>query len=104
TTGNRILTAFGPSMGSTPEAIPVRIQRGEPVDALIMVSDALDNLIETGKAGADSRIDLARSRIGMVIRAGAFRPDISSVDAFRRVLLDAKSIAYSDSASGVYIS
>jgi molybdate transport system substrate-binding protein len=104
TTGNKILTAFGPSMGSTPEAIPVRIQRGEPVDALIMVSDALDNLIETGKAGADSRIDLARSRIGMVVRAGAFRPDISSVDAFRRVLLDAKSIAYSDSASGVYIS
>ncbi len=53
---------------------------------------------------ADSRIDLARSEIGMVVRAGEPKPDSSSVDAFRRVLLEAKSIKYSDGASGVYLS
>jgi molybdate transport system substrate-binding protein len=53
---------------------------------------------------ADSRVDLARSSIGVAVRAGAPKPDVSSVDALRSALLAAKSIAYSDSASGVYIS
>ncbi len=60
-------------------------------------------MVEQGKAAGDSRADLARSGIGVVVRAGAPRPDIGSVDALRRTLLAAKSIAYSDSASGVYI-
>ena len=51
-----------------------------------------------------SKVDLARSEIGMVVRAGAPKPDIGSVNAFRRTLLEAKSIAYSDSASGIYLS
>ena len=104
TTRNKVVTARGASMGDTPNAIPVRLQRGEPADVLIMVRDALDDLIKQGKVIADSRVDLARSGIGMAVRAGAPRPDISSVDALKRVLLDAKSIAYSDSASGVYVS
>lgn len=61
-------------------------------------------MIKGGKVIADSRVDLARSSIGVAVRAGAPKPDISSVDALRRTLLEAKSIAYSDSASGVYIS
>lgn len=103
-TGNKLDTAWGPSMGTTPDAIPVRIKRGEPVDVLIMVGYALGDLIKDGKVVADSRVDLARSGIGMAVRAGASKPDISSVDAFKRALLEAKSIAYSDSASGVYVS
>ena len=103
-TGNKLDTAWGPSMGTTPDAIPVRIKRGEPVDVLIMVGYALGDLIKDGKVVADSRVDLARSGIGMAVRAGAPKPDISSVDAFKRALLEAKSIAYSDSASGVYVS
>jgi len=104
TTGHRLVTTRGPSMGGTPEAIPNRLQRGEPVDVLIMVGDALDELIKQGKVIAGSRVDLARSNIGMAVRAGAPKPDIGSVDAFKRVLLEAKSVAYSDSASGVYVS
>jgi molybdate transport system substrate-binding protein len=104
TTGNTLVTSWGPSMGNTPNAVPVRIQRGEPIDVVIMVGDALDDLIQGGKVIADSRLDLARSSIGAAVRAGAPKPDISSVDALRRALLAAKSIAYSDSASGVYIS
>jgi molybdate transport system substrate-binding protein len=103
-TKNTLLTSWGPSMGTTPEAIPNRLARGEPADVLIMVGDALEVLIKQGKAVAGSRVDLAGSNIGMVVRAGSIRPDISSVEAFKRALIDAKSIAYSDSASGVYLS
>jgi molybdate transport system substrate-binding protein len=103
-TGNTLVTGWGPSMGNTPEAVPARLQRGEPIDVLIMVGYALDDLAKLGKVVADSRVELARSGIGVVVRAGAPKPDISSVDALRRTLLAAKSIAYSDSASGVYIS
>jgi molybdate transport system substrate-binding protein len=104
TTGNTLATSWGPSMGNTPEAVPSRLRRGEPIDVVIMVAYALDNLIKEGKVIADSRVDLARSSIGIAVRTGAPKPDISSVDALRSALLAAKSIAYSDSASGVYIS
>jgi molybdate transport system substrate-binding protein len=103
-TGNTLVTAWGPSMGETPEAIPVRLQRGEPADVLIMVGAALGDMVKQGKVVADSRVDLARSPIGMVVRAGAPKPDIGTVEAFKQTLLAAKSIAYSDSASGVYVS
>jgi len=99
----KLVTVRGPSMGDTPEAIPNRIDRGEPVDVVIMVSEALDTLIKRGKVRAGSKVDLARSRIAMAVKAGAPHPDISTVDALRATLLAAKSIAYSDSASGVYL-
>jgi molybdate transport system substrate-binding protein len=101
--GHRLVTAWGPSMGSTHDAIPVRLQRGEKADVLIMVGPALEELIRQGKVIAGSRVDLVRSPIGMVVRAGAAKPDIGSVDAFKQALLAAKTVAYSDSASGVYI-
>ena len=103
-TGNKILTAYGPSMGTTMNAIPVRLERGEPADVLIMVGYALGDLVNKGKVVPDSRVDLVTSPIGMAVRAGAPKPDISSSDALKRALLAAKSVAYSDSASGVYIS
>jgi molybdate transport system substrate-binding protein len=103
-TGNKVLTAYGPSMGITVNAIPVRLERGEPADVLIMVGYALGDLINKGKVVADSRVDLVTSPIGLAVRAGAPKPDISSSDALKRALLAAKSVAYSDSASGVYVS
>jgi molybdate transport system substrate-binding protein len=102
-TGNTLDTALGPSMGKSPEAIPNRLQRGEPADVVIMVGYALDDLIKQGKVIPDSRVELADSRIGMVVRDGAPKPDIGSEAALRETLLHARSIAYSDSASGVYI-
>nr|WP_038495707.1 substrate-binding domain-containing protein [Collimonas arenae] len=103
TTGNTLTTAWGPSMGAAPEAIPNRLAHGEPADVVIMVGYALDDLIRQGKVLADSRQNLADSRIGMVVRAGSTKPDINTIAALRQTLLNAKSIAYSDSASGVYI-
>jgi molybdate transport system substrate-binding protein len=102
-TRNVVVTIRGPSMGETPEAIPNRLRRGEPVDVLIMVDTELDELIKQGKVVAGSRVDLARSNIGAAVRSGAPKPDISSLGALKRTLIEAKSIAYSDSASGVYL-
>jgi molybdate transport system substrate-binding protein len=102
--GNTVATMFGASMGNAPDSIPSRLNRGEPVDVVILASTALDELIAAGKVVAGSRVDLVRSSIGMAVRAGAPRPDISSVDALKRTLLRAASIAYSSSASGVYLS
>ena len=103
TTGNKVLTALGPSMGTTENAIPVRLSRGEPADVLIMVGYALDDLAKQGKVVAASQVELVRSPIGIAVRRGAPKPDIGSVDALRRALLTASSVAYSDSASGVYV-
>jgi molybdate transport system substrate-binding protein len=103
-TKNTVVTTYGASMGDAPDSIPRRLQRGEAVDVVILAGQPLDELIAQGQVAAGSRVDLVRSRIGMVVRAGAPRPDISSVDALTRTLLDAKSIAYSSSASGVYLS
>jgi hypothetical protein len=102
-TGNTLKTAWGPSMGNAPEAIPNRLARGEPADVVIMVGYALDKLIKEGKVIPDSRVELADSRIGVAVRAGAPKPDISTEDALRKTLLQARSVAYSDSASGVYV-
>lgn len=103
-THNKLHTEFGPSMGVTHNAIPVRLERGEAIDVVIMAAPALDDLIKQGKVRSGSRVDLVRSKIAMAVKAGAPHPDISTVEALKRTLLAAKSIAYSDSASGVYLS
>ena len=102
-TGNHLTAAYGPSMGTTENAIPQRLARGEPADVFIMVGDALGKLVEQGKAVGATRVDLVRSPIGMSVRAGAPKPDIGTPEALKRTLLGAKSVAYSDSASGVYV-
>jgi molybdate transport system substrate-binding protein len=101
--GHHLVTTRGPSMGDSPEAIPARLARGEVVDVAILDGGASDELGRRGLLRADSKIELARSLIGMVVRAGAAKPDIGSVEALRSALLAAKSIAYSDSGSGTYL-
>ena len=103
-TGNKIVTSFGASMGSAPDSIPVRLQRGEPADVVILAGLALDDLIAQGRVLAGSRVDLARSSIGMVVRTGARRPDISSVEALKRTLLQARSIALSSRSTAAQAS
>jgi molybdate transport system substrate-binding protein len=71
---------------------------------VILDGGAADELSKRGLLRADSKVELARSLIGMVVRAGVEKPDIGSVEALRRTLLAAKSIAYSDSGSGTYLS
>lgn len=102
-TGHRVITARGASMGNAQDAIPSRLARGEQFDIVILADAGLEQLIAEGKVQQGSRVDLARSMIGMSVRKGTPKPDISSVEALKQTLLDAKSIAYSASASGTYL-
>ncbi|AUZ45388.1 substrate-binding domain-containing protein [Pseudomonas orientalis] len=101
--GDTLDTILGPSMGKAPEAIPNRLARGEHADVVIMVGYALDELIKQGKVDPASRVELADSRIGLVVKEGAAKPSINTDAELKAVLSKAKSVAYSDSASGVYV-
>ncbi|QOG17244.1 substrate-binding domain-containing protein [Bradyrhizobium sp. SEMIA] len=103
-TGHKLVTTRGPSIGDSPEAIPTRLARGEDADAVIMDGVGVDLLDKRELTRPGSRIQLAQSFIGMVVRAGQPKPDISTMDSLRKTLLAAKSIAYSDSSSGTYLS
>ena len=103
-TGHRLITTRGHSLGDSPEAIPARLSRGEEADVAIMDGAGAEFLINQKLVRPDSKMPLAESFIGMVVRTGQPKPDISTVDALRRTLLEAKSIAYSDSSSGTYLS
>jgi molybdate transport system substrate-binding protein len=102
-TGNKLISGWGPSMGTTKNAIPVRLDRGEEIDVVIMVGRSLDDLMAQGKLLPGSKVVLANSPIACAVKQGAPRPDISTVANFKAALLKAKTIAYSDSASGEYI-
>ena len=101
-TGHTVVAATT-TMGVGANSIPSRLQRREPADVVILDDDAMRQLIAEGHVVGDSRTPLARSGIGMAVRAGAAKPDISTVDALRRTLLQATSIAYSASVSGRYL-
>jgi molybdate transport system substrate-binding protein len=102
-TGNKVVVATT-TMGSGATSIPSRLARGEPVDVVIVSDAALKKLIDEGRVAAESHVPLARSSIAMAVRAGAPRPDIGSVEALKQALLNARSIAYSASVSGDYLS
>jgi molybdate transport system substrate-binding protein len=91
------------SVGTGDTSIPNRLKRGEIADLVIVADTLLAQLIEQGLVRADSRTPLARSSIALAVRAGAPKPDASSPEALKRTLLAAKSIAYSASVSGQYL-
>ena len=103
-TGHTIVTVYGGSMGNAPSTIPNRLQSGESADVVILATSALEELAKKHKVIPGTRVDLARSLIAMAVRAGAQKPDISTLEGLKRTLLTAKSIAYSGSTSGVYLS
>jgi molybdate transport system substrate-binding protein len=101
-TGHTVVTD-ATSNGVGQASISNRVRRGEPVDVVLLARDILDELIAQGLVVASSRVDLAQSSIGMAVRKGAPKPDISSVEALKRALLQARSIAYSPQVSGIYL-
>lgn len=78
-----------------------RVQAGEPFDVVVLASDAIAKLIDSGRVAAGSRVDLVRSGVAVAVRAGAPRPDIGSEEAVQRAVLAARSIGYSTGPSGV---
>jgi len=101
-TKKKIVTATT-SVGTGVTSIANRLKRGEIAD-IVIVADALQSqFVEEGLALAEGRMPVARSSIGLAVRAGAPKPDVSSIDALRRTFLEAKCIAYSASVSGQYL-
>lgn len=101
-TKKQVVTATT-SVGTGETSIPNRLKRGEITDVVIVADTLLSQFIEEGLVLAEGRRPLARSSIGMAVRAGAPKPDISSAAALRHVMLQAKSIGYSASVSGHYL-
>ena len=88
-TGHKIVIQYG-STGN----FKTQIEAGEAFDLAIFGSDGVDDLIKQGKIAADTRLEIARVGVGVAVREGAPKPDISSVEAFKSTLLNAKSITY----------
>jgi len=97
-TGHKVKTDFTGTLN-----VQKRLASGESFDMIIMAAPAIDEQIKLGKAVAGSRVDLAKSGTGVAVRKGAPKPDIGSVEAFRKTLLSVKSIGYSTGPSGVYM-
>lgn len=96
--GHRVMASYDPA-----QIMLKRIADGERGDLVMLAQAAIDALAEKGLIVPDSRRTLARCGVGIAVRAGAPRPDVSSVDAFKRALLEAKSIAHTTSgASGIH--
>ena len=101
-TKKKIITATT-SVGTGATSIPNRLRRGEVTDVVIIADTLLGKIMKEGLVLAEGRTPIACSSIGMAVREGAPKPDISSIDALRKVILQAKSIGYSASVSGEYI-
>ena len=97
-TGHKVTTVFTGTLD-----VQKRIAAGETYDVIIMAGPAIDDYIKAGKIVPGSRVDLAKSGVGVAVRAGAPKPDIGSTDALKKTLIAAKSIGYSTGPSGVYL-
>jgi len=95
-TGNKVTTLWVPSV-----QMMNRLKGGETVDLVVLSAASLDELIGAGIVR--DRVDLAKSGVGVAVRAGAPKPDISSGEALKRAVLAAKSVVYSTGPSGIYL-
>ncbi|WP_025601018.1 molybdate ABC transporter substrate-binding protein [Burkholderia sp. WSM2230] len=102
-TGNHLLISWGPSYGTSPDALPMRIKSGEPMDVCLMIGAALDEQIKQGVFVPDTKADIAESAVGVAVRAGIPKPDVSTPEKLKEALLSARSVAFSEGASGTYI-
>ncbi len=96
--GNTVIAAWGGT-----ESVAKRVRGGEMVDVVIIAAPNIDQLVAEGKIAPGSRVDFAKSLVGVAVRAGLARPDISSAEAVKAAILNANSIAYSSGPSGFYI-
>jgi len=102
-TGISVTVTLGKSQGSDPATIGAQLRRGVPADVVILSREGLNDLIAARQVMAGSDADLAKTPLGMAVRAGAPKPDIGTVDAFKNALLRAKSITYPSSTTGIYM-
>ena len=102
-TGISVTTLSGASQGKGPETIGAQLARGVAADVVILSREGLTELMAAGRIVEGSDVDLATAALGAAVRAGARRPEIGTVAAFKQALLDAKVVAVPASTSGIYL-
>ena len=100
----KICSELSPSMGDSDKSVESRLSHGEDADVLIMAGHGMDEVASRQMILAGSRVESARAPAGLAMKKGAPKPDISTPDKLRDVLLSASSVGYSISASGQYVS
>ena len=103
TTGITVTTTSGGSLGNGPNTIGAQLRRGVAADVVILSREGLSELMAEGRIVAGTDTDLAQSPLGVAVRAGAPKPDISTVESLKQTLLRAKSVTFTSSTSGVYL-
>jgi molybdate transport system substrate-binding protein len=103
TNGIKVTTGSGASQGTGPQTIAAQLARGVPADVVILSREGLSELIAAGRIAAGTDVDLARVPLGVAVRAGAAKPDVSTIEAFKQILLKAKTIAVPGSTSGIWL-
>ena len=103
TSGIKITTGSGASQGTGPQTIAAQLARGVPADVVIMSREGLNELIAAQRIVAGTDIDLARVPLGVAVRAGTAKPDVSTVDAFKQILRKAQTVAVPGSTSGIWL-
>ncbi len=102
-TGIKVTTESGASQGTGPQTIAAQLAHGKPADVVILSREGLSELIAANKIIAGTDVDLARVPLGVAVRAGTAKPDVSTVEAFKQVLLKAKTVAIPGSTSGIWL-
>lgn len=102
-TGVKVTVTRGASQGSGPDTIRAQLRRGVAADVVIMSREGLDDLIAEKRIVAGSDVNLGQTPLGMSVRAGAQKPDISTVEAFKQTMLRAKSVTFPGSTTGIYM-
>jgi molybdate transport system substrate-binding protein len=102
-TGIKVSTGSGASQGNGPHTIAAQLARGALADVVILSREGLGELIAANKIVAGTDVDLARVPLGVAVRAGAAKPDVSTVEAFKQILLKAKTVAIPESTSGIWL-
>ena len=103
TSGIKVTTGSGASQGTGPQTIAAQLGRGVPANVVILSREGLSELIAAKRIAAGTDVDLARVPLGVAVRAGTPKPDVSTVEAFKRVLLKAKTVAIPGSTSGIWL-
>src|SRR5919109_5276795 len=103
TTGIKVTTGSGSSQGTGPQTIGAQLASGAAFDVVILSREGLADLMKAGRIAAGTDMDLARTPIGVAVRAGTPKPDVSTVEAFKRVLLNARAVAVPSSTSGIFL-
>lgn len=102
-TGIKVTTGSGSSQGTGPQTIAAQLARGVPADVVIMSREGLTELMRAGHIARGTDADLARTPIGVAVRSGAPKPDVRTVEAFKKVVLNARTVAVPSSTSGIFL-